>query len=101
MPSNGKKFFILSIDGGGIRGLIPLYALEYVHSVIDRQLPNTPIHQHFDLIAGTSTGGIIAAALCCPRRGFENTPAFSPTALIDLYVNQGAQIFNSPRSLSE
>ena len=49
---------ILSIDGGGIRGLIPATYLVEMEKRLGR-----PICQLFDLIAGTSTGGIIAATL--------------------------------------
>jgi hypothetical protein len=51
------KFKILSIDGGGIRGIIPLKILTVLEEHIG------PISNTFDLIAGTSTGGIIALAL--------------------------------------
>ncbi|HDO34610.1 MAG TPA: patatin, partial [Chromatiales bacterium] len=47
---------ILSIDGGGIRGLIPAVLLEWLEARIGR-----PISETFHLIAGTSTGGILAA----------------------------------------
>ena len=49
---------ILVIDGGGIKGVVPASFLAYV----EESLPN-PIAQYFDLIVGTSTGGIIALAL--------------------------------------
>lgn len=49
---------ILSIDGGGIRGIIPLKVLEYIESQTRKQ-----IHELFDVIGGTSTGGIIALGL--------------------------------------
>ena len=46
---------ILSIDGGGIRGIIPATILSYIEDKTQK-----PIANCFDLIAGTSTGGIIA-----------------------------------------
>ncbi|GAB6035451.1 patatin-like phospholipase family protein [Fundidesulfovibrio butyratiphilus] len=49
---------ILSIDGGGIRGLIPALVLACIE-----RLAGKPMHQLVDLVAGTSTGGIIAAAV--------------------------------------
>lgn len=52
------KFKVLSIDGGGIRGIIPLKILAELEKYIDGPLSDT-----FDLIAGTSTGGIVALAL--------------------------------------
>lgn len=53
-----KKFKILSIDGGGIKGAFPASFLASLESMTER-----PISQYFDLIAGTSTGGIIALGL--------------------------------------
>lgn len=53
-----KKFKILSIDGGGLRGLIPLQVIRQIE-----EITGEPIHKSFDLIAGTSTGGLLACAL--------------------------------------
>ncbi len=64
-----KKRFILSIDGGGIRGLIPLRVLEALNSRLTRCGVTAPLYSAFDLMAGTSTGGLIAAGLCAPRPG--------------------------------
>ena len=58
----GKKIFkVLSIDGGGIRGLIPAMILEVIEAKVG------PVCKTFDLIAGPSTGGIIALGLTRPR----------------------------------
>ena len=54
-----KKFKILSIDGGGIRGVFPAKFL----TSIEEEIGEGQIHKYFDLICGTSTGGIIALAL--------------------------------------
>ena len=59
-----KKFKILSIDGGGIKGIFPARLL----ALIEDELKNkddgrSKIYQRFDLITGTSTGGVIALAL--------------------------------------
>ncbi|HYY87383.1 MAG TPA: patatin-like phospholipase family protein, partial [Chloroflexota bacterium] len=51
-------FKVLAIDGGGIRGIIPALVLEAIEDVTKR-----PISASFDLISGTSTGGIIALGL--------------------------------------
>ena len=77
---------LLSIDGGGIRGLIPaliLSALEEKH--------NQPISQQFDMIAGTSTGGIIALGLT--KKGQGACPALSAKELANIYLNEGKHIF--------
>ena len=52
---------VLSIDGGGIRGLIPALVLAEIERRSGRR-----VFELFDLIAGTSTGGILACALCAP-----------------------------------
>lgn len=58
-----KEFKILSIDGGGIRGLIPAKVLEELEWELRLIDPNKKLHEHFDLICGTSTGAILAIAI--------------------------------------
>ena len=101
-PSDKKPCLILSIDGGGIRGLIPLRALNYLESCIATiltkkgvaHLANRPLARHFNIVTGTSTGGIIAAGLCCPKSGFPDQSACRVDDLINLYVDHGDEIFN-------
>ncbi len=80
-------FRILSIDGGGIRGMIPAIVLERIEERVGR-----PIAECFDLIAGTSTGGILATALT--RAGDDNAPMWSARQLIELYETEGPRIFD-------
>jgi patatin-like phospholipase/acyl hydrolase len=62
--SDQRPFRILSIDGGGIRGIFPAKYLLELEAILPQHFPDKPrLHQHFDLITGTSTGGIIALAL--------------------------------------
>jgi len=82
----GRKMRILSIDGGGIRGIIAAKVLARIE-----ELANKPIAELFDVIAGTSTGGILALGLTCP--GPDRRPKHPATDLVDLYVNRGAAIF--------
>jgi uncharacterized protein len=70
---------ILSIDGGGIRGIIPA-------TVIKALLGDRAAQDVFHLIAGTSTGGIIASGLAKPN-------PMTITEIIDLYVQHGGEIF--------
>ncbi|MBW9115904.1 patatin-like phospholipase family protein [Rhizobium cauense] len=84
--------FILSIDGGGIRGIIPAVILVELASRLD----GIPLHKAFDLIAGTSTGGIIAAGLTCPHPSRSGEAACTPDELLGLYVNEGGEIFKKP-----
>lgn len=78
---------ILSIDGGGIRGIIPAMILAELEQRAAR-----PICELFDLIAGTSTGGILALALNKPDAAGK--PAYSAARLIELYEREGDTIFS-------
>lgn len=80
-------FKVLSIDGGGIRGIIPAMVLAEIEERTEK-----PIAETFDLIAGTSTGGILALGLAMPGDG--NTPKYTARDLIKLYEEEGAHIFS-------
>jgi patatin-like phospholipase/acyl hydrolase len=82
-----RPFRILSIDGGGIRGLIPAMILDRVEKHVGR-----PIAACFDMIAGTSTGGILSVALT--RAGEDGTPMWTAEQLIELYETEGPKIFD-------
>lgn len=59
-----KKFKILSLDGGGVRGYLSIKILENTEKHLnDKDGQNIPLGQRFDLIVGTSTGAIIAGLL--------------------------------------
>jgi len=58
-----KKFTILAIDGGGIRGLIPAKVLAELDGDLKTQNPDKPLYEYFDLICGTSTGAILTIAI--------------------------------------
>ena len=78
---------ILAIDGGGIRGLIPAVVLADLERRTGRRTAEL-----FDLIAGTSTGGILACGLTRP--GADGAPAFTAADLIGLYESEGPEIFH-------
>jgi len=114
---------ILSIDGGGVRGLIPTFLLHEIYRRMElrcaswgrRKIPR--IHEVFDLVAGTSTGGLIALGLCAPEqqfnRGAESSqkrdsassaarvshpghpahPAVTIERIIEIYTRYGAEVF--------
>jgi uncharacterized protein len=78
---------ILAIDGGGIRGIIPAVVL----AAIEKQA-GKPVCELFDLIAGTSTGGILALGLVKP--GLQaGKPQYAATDLLELYFKEGGTIF--------
>lgn len=86
---------ILSIDGGGIRGIIPgqvLVALEGKLQELSKN-PSLRIADCFDMIAGTSTGGILTCLYLCPD-GNTGRPKFSATDAVDLYLEYGDNIFD-------
>lgn len=79
---------ILSIDGGGIRGIIPAIVLTEIEYRTKK-----PISQLFHLMAGTSTGGILALGLSKPHTKDSNKPHFKAEELVNLYYNEGKRIF--------
>jgi patatin-like phospholipase/acyl hydrolase len=78
---------ILSIDGGGIRGIIPsAFLVEF------EKRTGKPICNLFDLIAGTSTGGILAATLTVPDS--SGKPKYSAEEIRTAYFEHGGDIFH-------
>lgn len=85
---------ILSIDGGGIRGIIPgqvLVSFEQKLQQISGD-PNKRLADVFDMIAGTSTGGILACLYLCPDE--NKRPKFSTSDAVGLYLQNGDDIFD-------
>lgn len=82
-----RPFRILSIDGGGIRGLIPALVLTELERQTGRAIADC-----FDLIAGTSTGGILALGLTRPGTG--GRPKYQAQDLANLYLKEGQRIFD-------
>lgn len=78
---------LLAIDGGGIRGLIPALVL----AEIERCLGH-PIAQSVDLLAGTSTGGLLSLGLT--RDNGHGQPLYSADRIAQLYVDRGGEIFS-------
>jgi uncharacterized protein len=85
MEVSVERFQILSLDGGGIRGLFSAAVL----AAIEEDL-NVRITDHFDLIAGTSTGGIVAIALGLGLR---------PHEIVSFYQKYAPEIFRNPLGL--
>ncbi len=80
-------FRILSIDGGGIRGIMPAVILGEIERITGQ-----PISSLFDLVAGTSTGGILALGLAKPNS--DGSPEYSAQDLVGLYDSEGSNIFH-------
>lgn len=78
---NGGRFRILAIDGGGIRGIFPASVLAELER---RYTFGRSVGRYFDLVAGTSTGGILALGLGA---------GYTATELLYMYVSRGNEVF--------
>lgn len=92
---------ILALDGGGMRGIIPARFLQLLENRLNDQrrsngLVPKPLHSYFDIIAGTSTGGLIAAALTVPDATRPSLPKYNLQQVIDIYLKDGQRIFPKP-----
>ncbi|XP_062159242.1 patatin-like protein 2 [Alnus glutinosa] len=91
-PAYGNLITILSIDGGGIRGLIPGTILCFLESELQKlDGDDARIADYFDVIAGTSTGGLVTAMLTTPDE--KNRPLFSAKDITDFYLKHSPKIF--------
>ncbi len=94
--TNTKLTRILSIDGGGIRGIIPgqiLVALEKKLQQMDHN-PDARLSDYFDLIAGTSTGGILTCIYLLPDPENPGKARFTTEEAVALYLDRGDKIFS-------
>ncbi len=92
-----KQTRILTIDGGGIRGLIPARVLLSLEHKLQQHTGRSDarLAECFDLIAGTSTGGLITCLLLAPG-SIPLKPAFSAQEIVNLYLEHGPKIFDAP-----
>ncbi|KAL7604959.1 patatin-like protein 2 isoform X1 [Lactuca sativa] len=83
---------VLSIDGGGVRGIIPATILSFLESKLQEiDGPEARIADYFDVIAGTSTGGLMTAMLAVP--GDDNRPLYSANDISNFYFYHSPRIF--------
>lgn len=88
---------ILSIDGGGIRGIIPgmfLVSLEERLKNLSGN-PNAHLSEYFDFFSGTSTGGILIALILCPSDDDPKRPKYTAQEAVDIYLKHGTEIFST------
>lgn len=90
---------ILSIDGGGIRGIIPGMILVALEEKIQKASHNQNAHliEYFDFFAGTSTGGILLSILLCPDNENPQKPKYTAKQALDIYLQHGVEIFSANR----
>ncbi|WP_261330316.1 CBASS cGAMP-activated phospholipase [Rhizobium leguminosarum] len=82
-----RLFRILSVDGGGIRGIFPAAYLAEIENCF---LNGKSVSSHFDMIAGTSTGGIVALGLA---------HGMTAKQVLEIYTERGQTIFPTPKGL--
>lgn len=88
-----RERFILSIDGGGIRGKIPACVMDQIEKRFKQKTnQNIQLHKLFDLMTGTSTGAILACGASVP--GSKRNAPFSAAELVKIYDDYGAKIFS-------
>lgn len=88
---------ILSIDGGGIRGIIPGEILVALEKKLQEKTGKTEarLANYFDFFAGTSTGGILTSIYLTPLTVGSDVPKFSAQDAVNLYMEHGAEIFDT------
>ncbi|KAK1604095.1 hypothetical protein QYE76_027768 [Lolium multiflorum] len=91
-PSMGQLITVLTIDGGGIRGLIPSTILAFLESKLQElDGRDARIADYFDVIAGTSTGALVATMLAAPDE--NKRPLFAAKDINKFYLDNGPMIF--------
>jgi len=96
MDTNPEIVHLLTLDGGGIRGIIPASILAYLEEELKRALNNAQlkIADCFDLIGGTSTGGILSCLYLTPDENNPSRPKYSAAQIRDFYKEYGPKLFH-------
>lgn len=86
---------ILSIDGGGMKGIVSALVLIELEDILKKYTGANTVYlvDYFDLIAGTSTGSILAALLLCPNDC--NRPKYTASDALNLYLTKGKTMFQT------
>ncbi|KAL3505176.1 hypothetical protein ACH5RR_035017 [Cinchona calisaya] len=97
-PTYGNSITILSIDGGGIRGIIPGVILGFLESELQKlDGEDARLADYFDVISGTSTGGLVTAMLAAPNE--KKRPLFAAKEIKDFYLDNSSKIFPQESNL--
>ena len=89
------KFRILCVDGGGIRGLIPALVIAELERRLQKEAgEQARASDYFHMLAGTSTGGLVALSLTAPDPDHPKRPAVSADQLARFYTEDGPGIFH-------
>ncbi|KAM0856145.1 hypothetical protein ACQ4PT_049305 [Festuca glaucescens] len=95
-PSYGSTVTVLSIDGGGVRGIIPGTILAFLEKTL-QELDGDDVRlaDYFDVIAGTSTGGLVTAMITAPNA--QGRPLFAAKDINSFYLQHSPSIFPPAR----
>ncbi|XP_068314256.1 patatin-like protein 2 isoform X2 [Pyrus communis] len=97
-PTNGSLITVLSIDGGGIRGIIPGTILSFLESELQKlDGKDARLADYFDVITGTSTGGLVTAMLTTPDE--NNRPLYAAKDITAFYLENCPKIFPQDSSI--
>ena len=86
---------ILSVDGGGIRGIIPAKILSELENLDQLRHNNTNLRltERFDLFAGTSTGGLLTSLYLLPDKEDKTKARYTAQEVFEFYKEFGPKIF--------
>jgi predicted acylesterase/phospholipase RssA len=90
---NSSNYNILAIDGGGIRGIIPAVWMAELERHTKRSAASM-----FQMMAGTSTGAILAAGLCTPKRDNVRETRYQASDIVKLYIAHSNEVFKKPEN---
>ncbi|CAA0814721.1 Patatin-like protein 2 [Striga hermonthica] len=95
-PNCDRYITVLSIDGGGIKGILPAVILDFLESQLQElDGENARLADYFDVVAGTSTGGLVTAMITSPDQ--NNRPLYAAKDITPFYLENCPKIFPQKR----
>ncbi|KAI3898007.1 hypothetical protein MKX03_027542 [Papaver bracteatum] len=95
--SKGKLVTVLSIDGGGVKGIIPGVILAFIEAELQKlDGEEVRLADYFDVVAGTSTGGLITAMITAPDS--NNRPLYAAKDIVPFYLEHSPGVFPDKNS---
>lgn len=91
MDKEPRKIFLLSLSGGGFRGIIHAYALSRLETLFGASIINI-----FNAVSGTSTGALVAFGIGIPDPERPGVPLYSASDVLKLYLDEREHIFQKP-----